>query len=137
MHSIPFWTQNCLKCMPKLFQNSPWGPQNGVIGAQSAPDGGTWTLGAPMCAQREVKTARWSQERPQGAPGDLQRGPREPKRSQDEPKGSPRGAQSERKRFKRGEGGCQRGPKHDKHDCSKSLKNHWFVYQKLQSGSQF
>ena len=60
-------------------------------------------------------TPRWSQEKPQGAPGD-------PKGAQDDPKGSPRGAQSEPKRFTRGEGGCPRAPKHEKVDCSKSLK---------------
>ena len=85
--------------MSKCFRWSQVDPR----GAQVRPKGGQ-------------SSPRWSQERFQGVPGD-------PKRAQDDPKGSPRGAQSEPKRFTRGEGGCPRVPKHEKVDCSKSLKN--------------
>ena len=116
---------------PKLFKmyakiDPKWlmGPQNEVIGGQNASDGAKWTLGAPRCAQREVKVRQDGPKRkPQGAPGD-------PKRAQDDPKGSPRGAQSEPKRFTRGEGGCPRAPKHETVDCLKSLKNQLFLQQK-------
>ena len=112
MHSIPFRTQHCSKCIPKLIQNGSWGSQNGVIGGQNGSDGAKWTLGAPRCAQREVKVR---QDGPK-------RNPKEPLGTQDDPKGSPMGAQSEPKRFTRGERGCPRAPKLEKVDCSKSLK---------------
>ena len=69
--------------------------------------GAKWTLGAPRCAQREVKVRQDGRKRgpkeplgtPRRAPGDPQRGLREPKRALDdlkgtqwEPKVSPRGS---------------------------------------------
>ena len=86
MHSIPFRTQNCSKCIPKLIQNGPWGPQHGVIGDQNASDGAKWTLGAPRCAQREVRVR---QDGPKRSP----KGPLGPKGAQEEPKVSPRGSE--------------------------------------------
>ena len=94
MHSIPFRTQNCSKCMPKLIQNWSWGPQNGVIGGQNASDGAKWTLGAPRCAQREVKVRQDGPKRSPKEPLGTPRGPRmTPKGAQGEPKVSPRGSQ--------------------------------------------
>ena len=66
----------------------------------NAQDGAKWTLGAPRCAQREVKVRQGGPKRgpkeplgsprwPQGSP----RGPRmSPKGAQGEPKVSPRGS---------------------------------------------
>ena len=87
---------NRSKIMPELFQNGPWVGQNGSIGSQNAQYGAKWTLGAPRCAQREVKVRQDGRKRgpkeplgnPRGAPGQSQRGPREPKRALDEPKGT-------------------------------------------------
>ena len=84
--------------MPKLIQHGPWGSQNGVIGGQNAPDGAKRTLGAPRCAQREVKVRQDGPKRPPkeilGAPRGAQgspRGPRmSPKGAQGKPKVSPR-----------------------------------------------
>ena len=87
--------------MPKLTQHAPWGPQNGIIGDQNASDGAKWTLGAPRCAQREVKVRQDGPKRgpkeplgtPRGAQGSP-RGPRmSPKEAQGEPKVSPRGSE--------------------------------------------
>ena len=86
--------------MAKLIQNGAWGPQNGVIGVQNAPGGATWTLGAPRCANREVKVPQDGPKRgpkeplgtPRGAQGSP-RGPRmSPKGAQGKPKVSPRGS---------------------------------------------
>ena len=94
MHSTPFRTQNYSKCIPKLIQNSSWEPQNGVIGGQNASDGAKWTLGAPRCAQREVKVRQDGPKRSPKEPLGTPRGPRmTPKGAQGEPKVSPRGSQ--------------------------------------------
>ena len=80
--------------MPKLIQNGSWGPQNGVIGGQNASDGAKWTLGAPRCAQREVKVRQDGPKRSPKEPLGTPRGPRmTPKGAQGEPKVSPRGSQ--------------------------------------------
>ena len=95
---------------------------------QMEPSGPSGRPGAP---KGRSKYAKMVPRVAQGAPGDPQRGPREPKGTQDEPKGSPREAQSEPKRFKKGEGGCPRGPKHEQIDCSKSFKNMSFYTGKM------
>ena len=80
--------------MPKLIQNGSWGPQNGVIGGQNASDGAKWILGAPRCAQREVKVRQDGPKRSPKEPLGTPRGPRmTPKGAQWEPKVSPRGSQ--------------------------------------------
>ena len=87
--------------MAKLIQDGSWGTQNGIIGGQNASDGAKWTLGAPRCAQREVKVRqdgpKRSPKEPLGTPKGAQgspRGPRmSPKGAQGKPKVSPRGSQ--------------------------------------------
>ena len=80
--------------MPKLTQNYPWGRQNGVIGGQHASDGAKWTLGAPRCAQREVRVRQDGPKRSPKGPLGTPRGPRmTPKGAQGEPKVSPRGSE--------------------------------------------
>ena len=128
MHSIPFRTQNFSKCMPKLIQNGSWGPQDGVIGGQNAPDGTKWTHGAPRCAQREVRVRQDGPKRSPKGPLGTPRGPRmTPKGAQGEPKVSPRGSQGAKV-------DAQEHQNTKKVDCSKSLKNHLFLYQNRASG---
>ena len=75
--------------MPKLIQNSSRGPLNGIIGGQNASDGAKWTLGAPRCAQREVKVRQ----------DGCKKAPRSPWGPPEEPLGPPEGPQ-----------GAQEGP---------------------------
>ena len=86
--------------MPKWIQNGPWGRQDEAIGGQNPPDGAKWTLGAPMCAQGEVKVRQDGPKRgpkeplgtPRGAQGSPRRPNMSPKGAQGKPKVSPRGS---------------------------------------------
>ena len=81
---------NLVKMFPKLIQNGPWGRQDEAIGGQNAPDGTKWTLGAPRCAQREVKVR---QDGSKIGPKELLGTPRgSPKGAQGKPKVTPRGS---------------------------------------------
>ena len=85
------------KCIPKLIQNGPWGSQNGIIGGQNVPDGAKWILGAPRCAQKEVKVR---QDGPKRGPKEPLKSPRGVQGSLRWPRMSPKGAD-----------GPKRGPK--------------------------
>ena len=115
---------------PQLVQmyakiNPKWsmGTSRWTIGGQNVPDGAKWTLGAPRCAQREVKVR---QDGPKRGPKELLGTPRGAQGSPRGPRMSPKGAQGKPKVSPRGSKGAkvdaQEGQNMNKNDCSKSLK---------------